>query len=99
MRFDLLIKHSCLVFDTLYGLDESYKAQPQMVEGHLIEGDGKIWKLTLRDGLRFHNGEPVRAREWSPVYSAGVSATHLARRCSRLPMNYHHHPTRSYSSG
>ena len=28
------IMHSCLVFDTLYGLDESYKAQPQMVEGH-----------------------------------------------------------------
>jgi peptide/nickel transport system substrate-binding protein len=36
------IMHSCLVFDTLYGLDERYKAQPQMVEGHLIEGDGKI---------------------------------------------------------
>jgi len=57
------IMHSCLVFDTLYGLDESYKAQPQMVEGHLIEDDGKIWKLTLRDGLKFHNGEPVRARD------------------------------------
>jgi peptide/nickel transport system substrate-binding protein len=57
------IMHSCLVFDTLYGLDESYKAQPQMVEGHLIEDDGKIWKLTLRDGLKFHNGEPVRGRD------------------------------------
>jgi peptide/nickel transport system substrate-binding protein len=57
------IMHSCLVFDTLYGLDESYKAQPQMVEGHVIEDDGKTWKLALRDGLRFHNGEPVRARD------------------------------------
>jgi peptide/nickel transport system substrate-binding protein len=57
------IMHSCLVFDTLYGLDESYKAQPQMVEGHLLEDDGKIWKLTLREGLKFHNGEPVRARD------------------------------------
>ena len=36
--------HSCLVFDTLYGLDENYKAQPQMVEGHVIEDDGKTWK-------------------------------------------------------
>ena len=57
------IMHSCLVFDTLYGLDESYKAQPQMAEGHVIEDDGKRWKLTLRDGLEFHNGEPVRARD------------------------------------
>lgn len=57
------IMHSCLVFDTLYGLDETYKAQPQMVAGHVIEDDGKLWKLTLRDGLKFHNGEPVRGRD------------------------------------
>jgi peptide/nickel transport system substrate-binding protein len=57
------IMHSCLVFDTLYGLDEEYKAQPQMVEGHVIEDNGKLWKLTLRDGLKFHNHEPVRARD------------------------------------
>jgi peptide/nickel transport system substrate-binding protein len=57
------IMHSCLVFDTLYGLDENYKAQPQMAEGHVIEDGGKTWKITLRDGLRFHDGEPVRARD------------------------------------
>ncbi len=57
------IMHSCLVFDTLYGLDESYKAQPQMVAGHVIEDGGTTWKITLRDGLKFHNGEPVRARD------------------------------------
>src|SRR5579871_127447 len=57
------IMHSCLVFDTLYGLDENYKAQPQMAEGHVIEDDGKTWKITLRDGLKFHNGEPVLARD------------------------------------
>src|ERR1700761_7909598 len=57
------IMHSCLVFDTLYGLDETYKAQPQMVEGHVVEDDGKTWKLTLRDGLKFHNGEKVLARD------------------------------------
>ncbi len=57
------IMHSCLVFDTLYGVDEGYRAQPQMVEDHLVENDGKLWKLTLRDGLKFHNGEPVRSRD------------------------------------
>src|SRR6476660_8545974 len=57
------IMHSCLVFDTLYGLDENYKAQPQMVAGHVVEDDGKTWKLTLRDGLVFHDGEKVLARD------------------------------------
>ena len=57
------IMHSCLVFDTLYGLDALYRAQPQMVEGQVIEDDGKTWKITLRDGLKFHNGEPVRAKD------------------------------------
>jgi peptide/nickel transport system substrate-binding protein len=52
-----------LVFDTLYGLDTSWTAQPQMVEGHQIEKDGLIWNLKLRDGLRFHDNEPVLARD------------------------------------
>ena len=34
-----------------------------MVEGHTTENDGKLWKLTLRDGLKFHDGEPVLARD------------------------------------
>ena len=57
------IMHSFMIFDTLYGLDENYKAQPQMVDGHVVDNDGKTWKLTLREGLKFHNGEPVLARD------------------------------------
>ncbi len=52
-----------LVFDTLYGLDTEWKAQPQMVEGHTVEQDGLVWDLKLRDGLRFHDKEPVLARD------------------------------------
>src|SRR3984893_5227136 len=55
--------HAYLVFDTLYGIDTSWAAQPQMVEGHQVEEDGLIWTLTLRDGLRFHDKEPVLARD------------------------------------
>ena len=28
-----------------------------------IEDDGKLWKLTLRDGLLFHDGKQVLARD------------------------------------
>ena len=58
--------HGYLVFDTLWGQDASYKMQPQMVAGHTIENDGKQWTVTLRDGLKFHDGEPVRARDVVP---------------------------------
>src|SRR6266850_6887780 len=52
-----------LVFDTLYGIDTEWRAQPQMVEGHTVEEDGLSWTLKLRDGLRFHDKEPVLARD------------------------------------
>ena len=55
--------HAYLVFDTLYGIDTNWSAQPQMVEGHQVEEDGLVWTLTLRDGLRFHDKEPVLARD------------------------------------
>ena len=55
--------HAYLVFDTLYGIDTNWTAQPQMVEGHQVDEDGLTWTLTLRDGLRFHDKEPVLARD------------------------------------
>lgn len=55
--------HGYMVFDTLYGMDTSFQPVPQMVEGHVVENDGLLWKLTLREGLTFHDGEPVRARD------------------------------------
>ena len=55
--------HGYLVFDTLYGQDSSYAVSPQMVAGHTVENDGKLWNLTLRDGLKWHDGTPVLARD------------------------------------
>ncbi len=55
--------HGYMIFDTLYGIDNAYRPQPQMVAGHVVENDGKAWKLTLRDGLMWHDGENVLARD------------------------------------
>jgi peptide/nickel transport system substrate-binding protein len=55
--------HALMVFDTLYGLDEAITPQPQMVAGHVVEDGGKVWRLTLREGLLFHDGTPVLARD------------------------------------
>ena len=53
--------HGMMVYDSLYGVDLSLKAQPQMVAGHEISADQLTWTFTLRDGLLFHDNEPVRA--------------------------------------
>ena len=54
---------AALLFETLYGRDERLNPQPQMVEGHLVEDGGLRWTMRLRNGLRFHDGEPVLARD------------------------------------
>jgi peptide/nickel transport system substrate-binding protein len=58
--------HAYMIYDTLYGQTGQaggFKATPQMVAGHTSENEGKTWKLTLRDGLVFHSGEKVLARD------------------------------------
>jgi len=60
---DITRNFSTAVYDTLYGLDGNFRPHPQMVQGHVIENDGKTWKLTLRAGLKFHDGTPVLAKD------------------------------------
>lgn len=55
--------HAFLVYETLYGLDANYAPQPQMLTGHTVSPDALTWTLTLRPGLRFHDGTPVLARD------------------------------------
>ncbi len=55
--------HGLMVYDTLFGIDASFRPQPQMVGGVNTSADGREWTLTLRDGLKFHDGTPVLGRD------------------------------------
>ena len=55
--------HAFMVFDTLFGMNGHYASSPQMAAGAVAEEDGKRWRITLRPGLRFHDGSPVLARD------------------------------------
>ena len=55
--------HGYMVFDTLFGMDGDTKMQPQMLEGFTVEDGGKRWTLKLREGLFWHDGEKVLARD------------------------------------
>ncbi|GIX10802.1 ABC transporter substrate-binding protein [Elioraea sp.] len=54
---------AALVWDTLYGVDSKLAPKRQMVEGEEHDAEFKIWTFRLREGLKFHDGEPVRARD------------------------------------
>jgi peptide/nickel transport system substrate-binding protein len=68
---------AALVWDTLYGIDAKLQPQRQMVESEEVTDDGLTWTFRLRSGLKFHDGEPVRAKD--------VVAS-LTRWCVRDPM-------------
>jgi peptide/nickel transport system substrate-binding protein len=54
---------SALVWDMLYGVDEKLQPQRQMVESEEVSSDGLTWTFRLRPGLKFHDGEPVLAKD------------------------------------
>jgi peptide/nickel transport system substrate-binding protein len=58
--------HGYMVWDTLYGIDEKLLPQPQMLAGHQISDDKMTWTLTLRDGLTWTDGAPVRSTDCIP---------------------------------
>ena len=57
------LNHAYHVYDTLYGIGQDFSPRPQMVSGHTVSDDGREWRFTLRDGLWFHDGAPVLARD------------------------------------
>lgn len=55
--------HGYLIFDTLFALNEAGEAQPQMVGDYDISDDGLVYSFTLRDGLLWHDGDPVTSED------------------------------------
>jgi peptide/nickel transport system substrate-binding protein len=54
---------SLLIWDMLYGVNDQLDPQPQMVEEHEASSDFRTWTFKLRPGLKWHDGEPVLARD------------------------------------
>src|SRR5499427_1439568 len=52
-----------LVWDMLYGMDSNLQPQRQMVESESVSADGLVWTFRLREGLKFHDGQPVLAKD------------------------------------
>ncbi|QTF09051.1 ABC transporter substrate-binding protein [Brenneria izadpanahii] len=55
--------YAYMVYDTLLALDADNKVQPQMAEKWDVSQDGKTYTFVLRDGLKWHDGQPVTAED------------------------------------
>lgn len=51
--------HGYLVWDTLFAIDANYEMKPQMVDTWSTTPDGLVWTFNLREGLEWHDGNPV----------------------------------------
>jgi peptide/nickel transport system substrate-binding protein len=68
------------MFEALFTFDAEYNTVPMLAEGIEISDDGLVNKITLRQGVPFHNGEEMRAADvvasfnrWAPVASLGLA--------------------------
>ena len=52
-----------MVYDTLFALDKDLKPQPQMVDTWKASDDKLTYTFTLRPGLKWHDGSPVKAAD------------------------------------
>lgn len=64
--------HGHMIYDTLFAIDEQLAIKPQMVDTWSVSEDKLTWTFKLRDGLEWHDGQPVTAddcvasiRRWS----------------------------------
>jgi peptide/nickel transport system substrate-binding protein len=55
--------HGYMIYDTLFALDANLQPQPQMVDTWQVSPDGLTYTFTLRAGLQWHDGAPVRAAD------------------------------------
>lgn len=60
------VNHGNMVFETLYAWDEDLNVRPQMVEGTAISADKLTYMMTLRPGLKWHDGTAVTSKDVVP---------------------------------
>ncbi|MFM9975889.1 MAG: ABC transporter substrate-binding protein, partial [Beijerinckiaceae bacterium] len=55
--------HGYMIYDTLFATDEKGEIKPQMLESYKVSDDKKTYTFTLREGLLWHDGQPVTSED------------------------------------
>ena len=59
-------EYGLLIYEELFAWDAKLQPKPQMVESWTASPDGLTWRFTLRDGLKFHDGQAVTTADVIP---------------------------------
>ncbi len=70
------LQYAVAVYEALTVLDEQNQAQPQLALSWAAEQEGREWVLQLRQGVRFHDGQPFTAKD----VVASVERAHDSKR-------------------
>ncbi|GAA6492212.1 ABC transporter substrate-binding protein [Candidatus Bariatricus faecipullorum] len=49
------------VYESLFAMNENYEPMPVLAESYEVSDDGMVYTITLRQGVKFHNGEEMTA--------------------------------------
>ncbi len=77
---------SALIYGGLFSYDAEGKLQKNLVEDYTVSEDGKIYTLTLRQGVKWHDGEELTAEDvlytiraiQDPAYKSPLRANWLS---------------------
>lgn len=58
-----------LVYDSMYQLNLDGTYAPELAESVDVSDDGTVWTFTLRDGITWHDGEPLTAEDVAFTYN------------------------------
>ncbi len=58
------------VYDPLAAFDADYQIQPYLAEDFTRNDDYTEWTIQLREGVTFHNGQPLTSAEVAQVLTA-----------------------------
>ena len=66
-------EYGLMIYEELFAWDSKLQPQPQMVDRWTTSPDGLTWRFTLRDGLKFHDGQDVTSQDVVPSLKRWMS--------------------------
>ena len=76
--------HGTMVWESLFAWDSKLQAKPQMAQEWSTSPDGLTWRFTLRDNLKFHDGQAVTTADVIPSLKRWMAIDAAAKRVAAV---------------